>query len=67
MPVTQNPAGEYVYRTIIAPGEYTVAFTCQAANDFPEVDESVSPPSPIVFIAPATLTISADVEAIVDF
>jgi Domain of unknown function (DUF4382) len=31
---TLDPAtGDYVYRTVLDPGEYTVAFTCQGAKD----------------------------------
>ena len=37
---TPNPDGSYSYRTLIAPGDYTVAFTCQAVNDDPETDET---------------------------
>ena len=37
---TRNTAGDYVYRTLIAPGSYTVAFTCQAGNDAPDTDET---------------------------
>ncbi len=37
---TPNVDGSYSYRTLIAPGNYTVAFTCQAVNDDPETDET---------------------------
>ena len=29
---TQNAAGDYVYRTMVNPGSYTVAFTCEAVT-----------------------------------
>ena len=64
--VTQNDAGDFVYRTLIAPGDYTIAFTCQAANDDPEVDESATM-TPIEFLPAVTLTVTADVPAVVDF
>jgi hypothetical protein len=37
-----NAAGDYVYRTLLAPGDYTVAFTCQAASDGPETDDMLT-------------------------
>jgi hypothetical protein len=39
--VTQNSAGDYVYRVILLPGEYTAAFTCQAGNDEPEAEDTL--------------------------
>lgn len=30
----------YVYETIVAPGDYELAFTCQGDNDEPEVDDN---------------------------
>jgi hypothetical protein len=36
-----TPTG-YTYRTLIAPGTYTVVFTCQAGNDDPTTDETGS-------------------------
>lgn len=30
----------YVYETIVAPGEYTLAFTCQGDNDDPDTDDN---------------------------
>ena len=32
----RNAAGDYVYRTLLEPGTYTVVFTCEAGNDEPE-------------------------------
>lgn len=43
IPAVRNPAGDYVYHTLIAPGTYTVAFTCQAGNDDPSTDETGTP------------------------
>jgi Domain of unknown function (DUF4382) len=63
--VKQNDAGDFVYRTVIAPGDYTIAFTCQAKNDDPEVDESMT--TPIEFVSPVLQTITADAEAVVNF
>jgi hypothetical protein len=35
-----NTAGDFTYRVALEPGSYTVAFTCQAGNDDPEMDET---------------------------
>jgi uncharacterized protein DUF4382 len=56
--VTQNTAGDYVYRVVLEPGDYSVAFTCQAADDDPEVDESVTP-DPIAFLPAVDRTVTA--------
>jgi hypothetical protein len=34
--------GVYSYRVLLQPGSYTVAFTCQAADDEPETDETIA-------------------------
>jgi|SRR5688572_358401 hypothetical protein len=39
---TLNAAGNYVYRTLLEPGTYTVVFTCEAGNDEPETDDDIS-------------------------
>lgn len=67
--VAQNDSGDYVYRTVLAPGDYTVAFTCQAGNDNPEVDESTTTtPGPLVFLLPAVnVTVTADTPSTVNF
>ena len=49
--VTQNQTGEYVYETLLSPGTYTVAFTCQAMNDLPDTSEDV------VFVQPTNAVI----------
>lgn len=59
--VTQNEMGDYVYRTILLPGDYTVAFTCQAGNDEPEADDALA------FAAPVNTTIATDASSVVDF
>jgi hypothetical protein len=67
VPVAPNATGEYVYRTILKPGTYTIAFTCQAGNDDPETNESGTP-TEIKFVAPATQTLTAaDAVLVVDF
>jgi hypothetical protein len=40
--VTQNQVGDYVYKTLLSPGTYTVAFTCQAMNDLPDTSEGIA-------------------------
>jgi hypothetical protein len=65
-PVAQNSVGAYVYRTILQPGTYTIAFTCQAGNDDPEVDETGGPKA-LRFVAPVTKTVTADAAVVVDF
>jgi hypothetical protein len=64
--VMPNDAGEYVYRTVLMPGDYTAAFTCQAGNDDPEVDET-STPAEIVFVSPSNVTINAAAAAMIDY
>jgi hypothetical protein len=62
IPVEPNSSGDYVYRTVIAPGTYTIAFTCQAGLDDPEKSADLK------FVAPTvTRTITADAEVVVDF
>jgi hypothetical protein len=63
IPVEPSSTGDYVYDTVIAPGTYTIAFTCQAGNDNPDDGQSEN----IKFVAPVTRTISADTEVSVDF
>ena len=55
--VTQNQAGDYVYETLLSPGTYTVAFTCQAMNDLPDTSEQIA------FVAPTDAVI-ADGQAV---
>ena len=44
---TRNAAGDYVYRTLIAPGTYTVVFSCEAGNDDPVADDEITFLSPV--------------------
>lgn len=39
---TRNSVGDYVYRTLIAPGTYTVVFTCEGGNDDPEAEDDIT-------------------------
>jgi len=64
--VAQNAAGDYVYRTILEPGTYTVAFTCQAGNDDPAANESGTAKE-LKFVTPSTHTLTADAALAVDF
>lgn len=45
-----NAVGDYVYRTVLGPGTYTVLFSCDAGNDSPESEE------PISFLSPSGVT-----------
>lgn len=65
--VTQNDAGDYTYEAILSPGDYTVAFTCQASDDT-DLDETDG--TPIEFVLPivdANVTIVDGVTETVDF
>ncbi len=46
-------------------GDYTVAFTCQAEDDDPEVDESLT--TPIVFLGAANVTVTESTETVHNF
>jgi hypothetical protein len=37
----RNAAGDYVYRTLLEPGSYTVVFSCEAGNDDPDADDEI--------------------------
>jgi hypothetical protein len=39
---TPNASGDYVYRTLIDPGTYTVVFTCEGGNDDPEAADDIA-------------------------
>jgi hypothetical protein len=60
---TRNQAGDYVYRTLIEPGTYSVAFTCQAANDDPSTDETGTP-NELVFSPEVDVTNTGDVSTV---
>jgi hypothetical protein len=44
---TRNSAGDYVYRTMVEPGTYTVVFSCEAGNDDPEADDDITFLNPV--------------------
>jgi hypothetical protein len=44
---TRNAAGDYVYRTLIDPGSYTVVFTCEGGNDDPENADDITFLNPV--------------------
>jgi len=52
--------GVYTYRVLLTPGDYTVAFTCQAADDEPETDETIA------FLPTVNVTMAGDTQT-VDF
>jgi hypothetical protein len=62
---TRNAVGDYVYHTLIAPGTYSVTFTCQAGNDDPVFDETGTSKE-IVFLPEVDITNTGGV-SIVDF
>jgi len=65
--VKQNNAGDYTYDAILSPGEYTIAFTCQASDDT-DADETTG--TPIEFILPivdANVTIVDGMTETADF
>jgi hypothetical protein len=53
---TQNAAGDYVYRTLINPGPYTVVFTCEGGNDDPEAADEITFLNPVGATNPVTNT-----------
>jgi hypothetical protein len=44
---TPNAAGDYVYRTLLEPGTYTVVFSCEAGNDDPEAEDNITFLNPV--------------------
>jgi hypothetical protein len=52
----QNAAGDYVYRTFIEPGAYTVVFTCEGGNDDPEAGDDITFLNPVGTTNPVTNT-----------
>lgn len=55
-------SGTYVYELgFVAAGDYTIAFTCQAADDDPATDDNIA------FVDPADVTVVADQDTIHDF
>jgi hypothetical protein len=56
---TRNAVGDYVYRTLIAPGTYTVVFSCEAGNDDPVADDEITFLSPAGASNPVVITTAA--------
>jgi len=55
-------AGNYTYTTaLLAPGDYTLAATCEADNDDPEVDDA------IIFVGTDGVTVATGEGAILNF
>ena len=50
----RNAAGDYVYRTLLDPGSYTVVFTCEGGNDDPENGDEITFLSPVGTTNPIT-------------
>lgn len=68
--VKPNDAGDYVYRALLSPGDYTVAFTCQAGYDDPERNDTDTDPATddkVTFSAPVDVSIASQTEETVDF
>ena len=59
--VKRTATGEYTYKTILSPGDYTVAFTCQAKDDAPATNDAIA------FLQPTGATIANRVSVSVDF
>jgi len=58
-----NDEDGYDYRVVLMPGDYTVAFTCEADKDNPETSEDITFLTP----TPTNVNMVAGVEEIVDF
>ncbi len=67
--VAQNQAGDYAYKALLSPGDYTVAFTCQAGNDNPDTDDTTGDPATdkVNFSAGVDVTIDTGKESTVNF
>jgi len=59
--VKQDSMGAYVYETLLSPGDYTVAFTCQAANDQPDTSDTIT------FVQPTSATLADGQTLTIDF
>jgi hypothetical protein len=53
---TRNQTGDYVYRTLIDPGVYTVVLTCEGGNDDPEAADEIAFLNPVGTTNPVTNT-----------
>jgi hypothetical protein len=59
--------GDYEYRTLLAPGDYTIAFTCLAGNDLPDTSETGDADpnlDTVVFVSSVNRTISGDADEV---
>lgn len=73
--VRQTSDGTYRYSAVLTPGDYTIAFTCQAGSDDPELDQSVDVPDgaalpvPLVFVTVdgGSITVEDDGSYVVNF
>ncbi|HEU4617759.1 MAG TPA: DUF4382 domain-containing protein [Gammaproteobacteria bacterium] len=68
--VKQNAAGEYAFGAPLSPGDYTLAFTCQAGNDDPETDDTDADPNTadkVAFSAGTDVTITDGQESTAAF
>jgi len=55
-------SGTYVYNLgFVAAGDYTIAFTCQAADDDPDTDDDIA------FTGAADVSVAADQDTVHDF
>ena len=60
--VTDNGSGAFAYRAaFLSPGDYTVAFTCEAANDEAGSDDALT------FLGTRTVNVAADETTAADF
>lgn len=59
--VKQDAMGDYVYDALLTPGDYTVAFTCQAKDDAPDRDDTIA------FVQPTNVTLADGQTVSVDF
>lgn len=50
--VTQEDDGQHTYQTLLSPAEYTVAFTCQAADDSVDSDDDIA------FVEPTDVSVT---------
>ncbi len=64
--VRQANDGSYAYSAVLTPGDYTLAFTCQASSDDPEVDQSTvipdgeQAPLPLEFVTTGDSSVSVE-------
>ncbi len=73
--VRQAEDGIYRYSALLTPGDYTLAFTCQASSDDPEIDQSTDVPEgsdspvPLVFVTVegGSITVEDDGNYVVNF